>query len=262
MPEIRGVTYPADPPGPHLEMPLVEMEIKPYREVVKKPKVAPPRIRSEVIGHSVKKQEITLHVFGDEKNPVTFIFAGIHGEEATTATTADYLVELLRKNRDLYKNRCVAVIPRANPDGLDANRRVNENGVDLNRNFPAHNFKASARHGKFPSSEPETRALIKAINLFEPVRIMSIHSCRRGRHGNNWDGPAKKIADAMARYNGYRSFGTWHNPTPGSFGNWAGIDLKIPTVTLELPNDLSSDACWTKNREAILEFIRSAPVGK
>ncbi len=260
---MRGIGYPSGPPASKVEMPLVEIELpKEPAEYEPEPEPLPPPIRDVILGTSVKGSEIAMSVFGEADAPSIFIFGGIHGEEGTAAATARRLVEYLWDHPEYYRDRRVAVLPRANPDGLAANRRVNEHGVDLNRNFPAHNFKASPRHGTHPASEPETRAIIRAVNVLEPTRIISIHSCRRGRHGNNWDGPAEEIAKAMSRCNKYRQFGTWHNPTPGSFGNWAGIDRQIPTITLELPNDLSADRCWRDNRDAILEFIRTPPVGK
>ena len=243
-------------------MPVVELDLAPPVLVIKKPVIKPVAVRSEVIGRSVANREITMHVFGDDSKPVVLVFGGIHGEEGTAASTAESLVSYLRKNLEFCRGRCIAVIPRLNPDGLNVHRRVNNRGVDLNRNFPAHNFKACVLHGSHPASEPETRALVKVMNLLQPVRIMSIHSCRRGRHGNNWDGPAAKIAESMSQYNNYKHFGTWHNPTPGSFGNWAGVDKKIPVITLELPNDLSASRCWKDNREAILDFLRTVSPGE
>ena len=246
-----------------IEMPLVEMELAERVVIVEKEPAPPPPppIVEMKLGNSVNGRAISMTVFGQDNLPAVFLFGGIHGEEGTSASTAEMLIEHLKSNQKYYANRRIGIISHANPDGLIAGRRVNENGVDVNRNFPAHNFKASKRHGRHPSSEPEARAIIKAMNLLSPTRVISIHSCRRGRHGNNWDGPAQKIAIAMSRYNQYKHFGTWHNPTPGSFGNWAGIDKKIPVITLELPNDLSGTRCWHDNREALLEFINTAPVG-
>jgi len=243
-------------------MPLIEMELPEGPLEGKVRESYSTSVNTVILGRSVKGRAISMVVFGGENRPSVFIFGGIHGEEKTAAATAENLIEYLRKHPEFYSSRRVAVLPRANPDGLAVGRRFNEHGVDLNRNFPAHNFRTSDKHGTHPASEPETRAIIKAMNLLDPNRIISIHSCKRGRHGNNWDGPAWEIARSMSKHNHYSEFGTWHNATPGSFGNWAGVDRKIPVVTLELPNDLSASRCWSDNRDAILEFIKSAPTGK
>ena len=42
------------------------------------------------------------------------------------------------------------------------------------------------------------------------------------------------------------------------FISYAGIDRQIPMITLELPRDLSSEAAWQQNREALLEAIHAA----
>ena len=51
----------------------------------------------------------------------------------------------------------------------------------------------------------------------------------------------------------------WGAPTPGSFGTWAGIARKIPTITRELPNDLSGPQCWQANRDALTALLQTAP---
>jgi protein MpaA len=60
----------------------------------------------------------------------------------------------------------------------------------------------------------------------------------------------------MAMHNVYPVKATIGYPTPGSFGSWAGIDLQIPVITLELPRDLPSEKAWEGNRDALLEAIR------
>jgi protein MpaA len=59
----------------------------------------------------------------------------------------------------------------------------------------------------------------------------------------------------MASANGYAVKGWIGYPTSGSLGSWAGADLGIPVVTLELPASTSGADAWEKNRAAILRFI-------
>lgn len=246
---------------------------KPVVYVPPKPPVTPPeKINKppkelykpvvEIVGKSVLGTPIKSYTFGKGKNPV-FIFGGIHGEERAAAAVATMLVNYLKKHPEFYSQKRIVIIDRANPDGLAVGRRVNENGVDLNRNFPASNFdKKTARFGKTPLSQPEAKALYKVMNKLKPSVTVSIHTCRRGRHGNNWDGTGKKYADAMSKFNRYKSFTDWHSPTPGSFGSWAGVDKKQAIVTLEIPNDMSDSAAWRENVGALLELIRIAPKAK
>ena len=190
------------------------------------------------------------------------IFAGIHGNEATTTPVADRLIELLKAEPGVlegWRGR-VLVISLANPDGMTRKRRTNARGVDLNRNFPATNWKQTPRglfwNGPGPLSEPESKLLHDLVLREKPVRILSIHSISRGRHGVNFDGPAKALAGAMAQENGYKVLQTMGYATPGSFGSWAGIDLSIPTITLELIASEPAEAAWKTNRNAIVRFIR------
>lgn len=228
----------------------------PMASDVKAADTAPPRV--VVIGSSRKGVPIKMHLYGNDTRPL-LIFGAIHGDEPTTAGVTKRLVEHLDAHPEAYRNCGVAVIPVANPDGLALQRRGNARAVDVNRNFPARNWQPSEKgryHGGTQhSSEPETLALLKAIELLDPRGIVSLHCIRRGRHGNNFDGPGADLAKLMASRNGYRVLKTIGYPTPGSFGSWAGIDRAIPTVTLELPSDLDTDAAWRENRAALLDAI-------
>jgi len=221
------------------------------------------RVRVVELGHSVEGRPLLMHVFGDGDDTV-FIFGGIHGNEPTSASVAHRLIEHLRNHAEARVGRRVAILAEANPDGLAAGRRANANGVDLNRNFPARNWRAGRHHGSSPASEPETRAIMRAIDLLDPSCVISVHSIARGRHCNNYDGPAGDLATLMAGLNSYPARATMGYETPGSFGSWAGIDRGIPTITLELPRDLSGSQCWRENRAALLAVVQapSVPFGR
>jgi protein MpaA len=213
-----------------------------------------------VVGYSVNGVPLTMYVFGNAPKPI-FIFAAIHGNEWTSYSVARDLIELLDYRPDLYRGRCVAILPAANPDGLETDVRTNANGVDVNRNFPAANWQLTERNDSFggnaPASEPETRAIIYAVADLNPGKIISIHSIGGGKHGNNFDGPAEALAELMASKNGYKVLPSMGYPTPGSFGTWAGIEQKIPTITLELPRDQTPRQCWRENKDALLAAIQS-----
>jgi protein MpaA len=188
------------------------------------------------------------------------VMGAIHGNEPTSADVSRGLLEELRRNPQLLGGAPVAIIPVANPDGLAAGTRTNVNKVDVNRNFPAANWKARAHArarnnfgGKESASEPETAALIATIERLRPRLIISVHSM--DEPCNNYDGPAKPIAELMSRYNGYPATPTIGYPTPGSLGSWAGIDRQIPMITLELPRKLPASQAWAKNRDAVLSAI-------
>ena len=216
-----------------------------------------PMVLPVSIGHSVEGRPIELYRFGLAARPV-LIIATIHGNERTSAACAEALLERLRNDSGITKNNAVALILIANPDGFARHLRHNAHHIDLNRNFPAPNWTKGQQglfHGGLTAaSEPETKALVALIEKLNPQRILSIHSMPQPC--NNYDGPGKDLAEAMAVYNGYPVKSSIGYATPGSLGSWAGIDLKIPVVTLELPMSLNDEIAIRRNQEAISEFIR------
>lgn len=206
-------------------------------------------IERAIIGRSVEGKAIEMVRFGHGASPI-LVIAAIHGNEPTSRFVAERLIESL--------SRCpsanVAVVPCANPDGLEADRRTNAHGVDLNRNFPATNWKrthlANNFGGRAPLSEPESAALLHVIEAIKPRLIISIHSMEHPC--NNYDGPGEAIAQTMSQDNGYPTRSTIGYPTPGSLGSWAGIDHNIPIITLELPRHQPGEQAWTANRVALM----------
>lgn len=211
------------------------------------------------LGESVGGRPIEMYVFG-EGGETTLVIGGIHGSEPTSSDVAVELVRHLAEHPELYAGRCVMIAPAVNPDGLVARRRTNARGIDINRNFPARNFPSTPTPrfagGRRPLSEPESNAIATAIEHARPAKIISIHSIPRGRHGNNFDGPGRALAEEMSRCNGYPVLPTMGYPTPGSLGSWVGVDQGVPIITLELPREADADTCWRENREALLAAIR------
>jgi protein MpaA len=224
-------------------------------------------VRVQTIGTSVEGREIVAYFFGSGPYD-TLIFAGIHGNETIAADVGRRLVDHLIADPTQLAGRSVIVIPHLSPDGIAARTRHNARGVDLNRNFPASNWRITRATrnpgGPQPLSEPETRALVGVLESHPLRKIVSLHAMHRGAC-NNFDGPGEPLAAEMARHNGYPVLASIGYPTPGSFGSYAGIDRQIAVVTLELPSRATPDVEWPKNRDALLAAIRfetteSAPV--
>ena len=218
-------------------------------------------IRLVTLGHSVQGRPLVMRVLGSGEKPV-FIFGGIHGHEPTSAQLAEEMLNFLLDNPRIWAGHSVAILPSANPDGLVKRTRQNINGVDCNRNFAARNWKKGRPGHRYyggprPLSEPETRAIVRAVEMLQPKAIISIHSMSAGKFCNNYDGPARELAGIMTRKNHYPVRASIGYPTPGSFGSWAGVDLQIPTITLELPREKSINEVWPANRDAILAVIQS-----
>ena len=215
--------------------------------------------RTLTLGTSVEGRPITLHLLGDAPNP-TLILGAIHGNEPTSAAVAQRLIDHLRAHPDaLPTGAAVAILPVANPDGLALRTRTNKNRIDVNRNFPSANWAQRRRTQYFggdqSSSEPETLAILAAFDQLRPARVISIHSM--DAPCNNYDGPARDLAQRMAHHNGYPVKDNIGYPTPGSLGSYAGTDRQIPTITLELPRKATDETAWTQNREALLSILQS-----
>jgi len=206
----------------------------------------------ELLGHSFEGREIRATVLGSGGQSV-LIFAVIHGDEPLGAPLVERFTAELRRRPDLLGGRRVVVIPVLNPDGLARGTRQNARGVDLNRNFAARNFSRSAERGPYPESEPESRILARAIRQFDPRRILAVHA---PFHCVNWDGPAGDLARRMASSSGYELRPSIGYPTPGSLGSYAGHDLGLATITLELPGRATLDEVWRDLREALEIFVK------
>ncbi|MBL6749086.1 MAG: DUF2817 domain-containing protein [Nevskia sp.] len=168
------------------------------------------------------------------------VLGGIHGDEFSAVVVAFQWIERLKNDRfQPYQWR---VLPCVNPDGLMAQpaRRMNANGVDLNRNFPAPDWEAralkfwSARTGHDPrrypgpkaASEPETRWVLEQIRSFRPDAIVSVHA---PLNVLDFDGPYNP--PVKLGYLRLQPLGSY----PGSLGDYGGDFLKLPVITLELP---------------------------
>ncbi|MGF0714238.1 murein tripeptide amidase MpaA, partial [Klebsiella pneumoniae] len=114
------------------------------------------------------------------------IIAGTHGDENSSIVTLSCALRTLKP--ELRRHHVVLTV---NPDGCQLGLRANARGVDLNRNFPAANWKqgetvyrwnsAAAERdvvlltGEQPGSERETEALCQLIHQIHPAWVVSFH---------------------------------------------------------------------------------------
>ena len=190
----------------------------------------------------------TQNINFDKTILITAVF---HGEEPQ----GEYIVnEYLKLDLNGIKNKLLFV-PCLNPDGKARGQRQNANGIDLNRNFPTKNWCISNRHEYFggiaPASEIETRFMIEILENYKIDAALSIHAPFKFF---NYDGPAEQLAEKISQLTGYPVKGDIGYPTPGSFGNYIGVERNIPIITLELPEDESNDELWLVNR-SVLDYL-------
>ena len=195
---------------------------------------------------TIKNNTIELLETDNEKYDKTILIIGVfHGEEPQ----GEYLIrEYLKTDLSKIKNKLL-FIPCLNPDGKSINKKQNANEIDLNRNFPTKNWKITDNPeyfgGNSPASEIETKFMMEVLSDYKPDAILSIHAPFRIV---NYDGPAQEIAEKISEITGYPVQGDIGYPTPGSFGNYAGVERQIPTITLELPEDETNEQLWQINK--------------
>jgi murein peptide amidase A len=239
-PPDHGVQTEPSKPQPPPRPPVVEAPKPP-------PKPVPPAPRNFTLGTSVQGRPIEAIEFGSGDDLV-LVMGSIHGNEPAGTPLARRLAGAFAEQPDLLGSRHVLIVVTANPDGLAKNTRDNARGIDLNRNFPANNYTSASHHGKSALSEPESRLLHKLIVDRKPRRIISIHQIADARSACvDYDGPAEPLARAMSAQSDLpvRRIGG----KSGSLGSFAGGGLGIPTITVELPNSVStlgSDGLWGK----------------
>jgi N-acetylmuramoyl-L-alanine amidase len=107
------------------------------------------------------------------------VVGSIHGDEREGH-------EVIRRLRRMRPSGDVAVrtVRTVNPDGVEARTRGNEDGVDLNRNFPyrwrAMGVPFDQNHsGSGPASEPESQVAMRLIERIEPRVSVWYHQALR-----------------------------------------------------------------------------------
>jgi predicted deacylase len=209
------------------------------------------------IGTSVENRQLLVTQAGSGPLRV-YVIGGVHGDETEGRSGLQSLADApdpavtLRILRDL------------NPDGTWARRRVNANGYDLNRNWPATNFKASWTGGPSPLSEPETRALDQDLRAFKPDIVVVLHSIGVGPLVN-YDGPAESLATAFVGAAQSISPEWYVRPqmgydTSGSLGSYLGVDQKVPILTIEMARGQDEASATAALRKGLAAAILAAGV--
>lgn len=222
-------------------------------------------------GKSVAGRPLVFYRFGTGAVH-RMIVAGIHGGyEWNTTHLAEELIAHLQAHPDVIpRNVTLYIIPSLNPDGYERGfgfeGRVNENGVDLNRNFPVNweadwdrdrcwNY-APTSAGSGPGSEAETRALMDFVeNKTRVTGLISYHSAALGIFpgGEPADEESVRLAEALAEVSSYAypplDIGCFYT---GTLADWAAA-AGIAAVDLELHTHYFTD--FEENLDILEVFL-------
>ena len=181
------------------------------------------------------------------------IIAGIHGgNEGNTVVLAYELVDYLSHHPELVPpDISLYIVPNFNPDGYARGRtldgRVNDHGVDLNRNWPwnwKHDWPLAGcwdyrptTSGDYALSEPETRWLYKFIvERPEIDALISYHAAALGIFAGGVPDyrPSINLAKTLAGVSEYQypPINT-HCTMTGDLTDWAATQ-HIAAVDIEL----------------------------
>lgn len=227
------------------------------------------------IGLSFSGRPIEVYRFGAGKHE-RLIVAGIHGgNEWNTVLLAHELIEYLVEHPEtIPKDKTLYILPLLNPDGAarahDRSGRVNDRGVDLNRNWPYRWVDKWDRDGcwnylpttggEYAGSEPETQVLIEFIEAHNFEALISYHSAALGIFAGGV--PTLPASDRLARalekvsHYAYPSMNTGCDYT-GNLTDWASSIHGIPAVDIELKNHRDTD--FDDNLKILKVFLTWKP---
>ena len=232
--------------------------------------------RPTIIGFSLAGRPIEVYTFGAGEREY-IIVAGIHGGyEWNTIALANELITHINEHPEVIAtDATLYIIRNMNPDGEarahGVDGRVNNNGVDLNRNFPSKNWTDEWNRdgcwiyrpttgGLYAGSEPETRTVMSFIKAHKIEAMISYHSAALGVFpgGVPWEEPSKELAKALSKATRYLypPIDTGCEYT-GTLADWAVENGVGAAVDMELRNH--SDTDFDQNLRALKVLLSFIP---
>ncbi len=229
-----------------------------------------PQVEIETIGQTVRETPIRAIKIGRGKKCIALIGA-VHAGESGAELMIPAFERLLCEEKELLSHVAIVAIPTLNIDERDRLAygnpwylRTNANGVDLNRNFPAHweiqefgygldtaDPDSMTYRGPAPASEPETQAAMKWLRQQRPIALFNFHClssiCGMSFLGSRFGGAdenyvrrclvlAGKYVEGMSGQTDRTNF-LGFECSAGSLPAWACHQLNITALEFEISKD-------------------------
>jgi hypothetical protein len=211
---------------------------------------------------STDRRPIESLIVGSGRERIAII-SSVHGDETQSVALVEELARTLRLHPEYLAEATVLLVKSPNPDGYISRSPYNINGVDLNRNFPAPNWKElrNTRAGAQAASEAETRVIVRLLGDFHPKLLVHL---KDSRHGGivNYDGDAGDRASQIAEMISAQLVQGLGEKTSGSVENYSLTRLSCPSLTLLLAREASDEAAWAKNRDMLLTILKQSRSAK
>jgi hypothetical protein len=211
--------------------------------------------RAGRVGRSLGGRPIALRQFGDPAwSGELLVFSCIHGDECGASEVWPLTGGCPDPSADIY------LVPNLDPDGTAVGSRLNERGVDLNRNFPA-GWRAQGERGDpqypgpGPLSEPESRLAARIIRTLRPESTIWFHQYRGARPFVRAWGPSVPAARRFARL-AQMPFRLMRWPA-GTAPNWQ--NHRFPDASafvVELPRDALAPSLMSRLSKALVRIGR------
>ncbi len=250
-------------------------------------------------GHKIYVVKLSKNVNIDEPEVEAFYTSSMHGDETTGFISMLRLIDSLLTSyatstriANLLDNMAIYINPSSNPDGTyrpDNNnvynaRRTNNDGFDLNRNFP------DPRLGFFTTIQPETQIMMDfassrhftiSANFHDGVELVnypwdSWTSSQKLHPDNNWYIHfSRQYADSAQKY-GFSGYFTYENNGITNGGDWYVVAggrqdymnwwHHCREVTIELYRNMLIDVeklnnLWNYNKESFIGYLESGLQG-
>jgi predicted deacylase len=226
---------------------------------------------------------------GGEKKAV-YLQGAIHGDEIAMPEHMLNIVQWLGeqygkdpKVTAMMDKLELVIVPVANPDGLDAQTRVNGRQVDLNRHMDALHFGAphptGGNEGSSPNpgawnyrgpsarSEYEAKAIDKLLRSLRPTLFLDFHSYGKdvlypwAYTNQQADVRIKKLGEKLAGASSYDPMQTFdYGHAPGDVTDYAWAELGIPAYCIEIafesvPTYAERDKSFVEEVLPLMEYV-------